>query len=65
MMILRNHNEILKILNFLGMSTNIFECWNIRISYEYSNAISGFEYSHNFLSCNIVMYQEDKGRKII
>ena len=25
------------------------------ISYKYLNAISGFEYSHNFLTCNIVM----------
>ena len=38
--------------------------------FEYSNAISGFEYSHNFLTCSIVMYQfkgelklKTKGRK--
>ena len=53
-------------------NVRIFACSNIRISYEYSNAISGFEYSHNFLTCNIVMYQfkgglkfKAKGRKLI
>ena len=39
------------------------ECSNIRISYEYSNAISGFEYSHYFLIYNTGMYQFKGGLK--
>ena len=48
---------------FLYLCQRIFEFSNIRISYEYSNAISGFEYSHNFLTCNIDMYQFKGGLK--
>ena len=53
------------------ITRDVNEYSNNRISYEYSNAISGFEYSHNFLTCNIFMYQfkglkfKAKGQKII
>ena len=75
---------VLEQVIFTFMTVNFVDCdVKIRDVNEYSNvriftfhtnipAISGFEYSHNFLTCNIVLYQfkgglkfKAKGRKII
>ena len=40
---------------FIIFTTDVNECSNIRIPFEYSNTISEFEYSHFFCPCPVLL----------